>query len=133
MLRRVAILRPLPMPAIDSLAADVAVALVGAGQDVFRQGDAGDRFYVIEEGEADVVGDGDLISVLTTGDCFGEIALLRNTPRTATIRARTPLRLFALERSAFLLAVSGFSASAREADTLLRDRLASFTPRRPNA
>jgi MFS family permease len=131
-LRRVAILRPLPMPTIDSLAADVAVTVVAAGQDVFRQGDAGDRFYVIDDGEADVVGDGDLVSVLTAGDCFGEIALLGNTPRTATIHARTPLRLYALERSAFLLALSGFSASAREADALLRDRLASFTPRRPS-
>jgi hypothetical protein len=127
-LKRVTILRPLPVPTIDNLAAHVAVSSVAAGEDVFRQGDPGDRFYVIEDGEADVLGDGTVVNVLEPGDCFGEIALLRDTPRTATVRARTPLRLYSLARPEFLLALDGFSASAREADALLRDRLASFTP-----
>ncbi len=130
-LKRVSILRPLPMPTIDNLAAHVEITGVAAGREVFRQGDAGDRFYVIEDGEADVIGDGCLVSILESGDCFGEIALLRDTPRTATIRARTPIRLYSLARPEFLLALNGFSASAREADALLRDRLASFTPRQP--
>lgn len=130
-LKRVAILRPLPMPAIDALAAHVEHARVAAGEDVFVQGDAGDRFYVIDDGEADVVGDGRLVSTLSAGDCFGEIALLRDTPRTATVRARTALDLYSLARPDFLLAVNGFSASSQEAGTLLRERLASFTPRPP--
>lgn len=130
-LQRVAILRPLPMPTIDNLAAHVGRTDVAPGQDVFRQGDAGDRFYVIDDGEADVVGDGSWVSTLEPGDCFGEIALLRDTPRTATVRARTALRLYTLNRPDFLFAVGGVSASAREADALLRDRLASFTPGPP--
>jgi Cyclic nucleotide-binding domain/Major Facilitator Superfamily len=131
LLKRVAILRPLPMPTIDTLAANVEYTRVAAGEDVFLQGDAGDRFYVIGDGEADVVGDGRLVSTLSAGDCFGEIALLRNTPRTATVRARTTLGLYSLARPEFLLAVNGFSASAIEANTLLHGRLASFTPRPP--
>jgi hypothetical protein len=132
-LRRVSILRPLPIPSIDALAASVEIMSVAAGVEVFRQGDSGDRFYVIEEGDAEVVGDGRVVSTLGPGECFGEIALLRDTPRTATVRARTPLRLAAVARAAFLLALDGFSASAREADVLVRDRLAGFTPRPPNA
>jgi hypothetical protein len=131
LLKRVAMLRPLPMPTIDSLAANVEHARVSAGEDVFRQGDAGDRFYVIESGEAEVVGDGRMVNTLRPGDCFGEIALLRDTPRTATVRARTALSIFSLARPEFLFAVSGFSASAREADALLHERLASFTPAPP--
>jgi MFS family permease len=133
LLKRVAILRPLPMPTIDSLAANVEYTRITEGEDVFRQGDAGDRFYVIDNGEADVIGDGRVVHTLGPGDCFGEIALLRDTPRTATVRARTTLGLYALARPEFLLAVGGFSASAREADALLHDRLASFTPRPPGA
>ena len=132
-LRRVSILRPLPIPSIDALAASVEIMSVAAGVEVFRQGDSGDRFYVIEEGDAEVVGDGRVVSTLGPGECFGEIALVRDAPRTATVRARTPLRLASVARAAFLLAVDGFSASAREADVLVRDRLAGFTPRPPNA
>jgi Cyclic nucleotide-binding domain len=130
-LKRVAILRPLPMPTIDNLAGHVANTSVAAGEEVFRQGDAGDRFYVIEDGEADVLGDGRVVSTLGSGDCFGEIALLRDTPRTATVRARTALCLYSLARPEFIRAVSGSSASALEADALLRDRLAGFTPQPP--
>jgi hypothetical protein len=131
LLRGVAILRPLPMSTIDSLAALLETTTIAAGDEVFRQGDPGDRFYVIDDGEADVVGDGRVVNTLNPGDCFGEIALLRDIPRTATIRARTPLRLCSLARPEFLLAVTGFSASAREAHVLLTGRLASFAPHGP--
>jgi hypothetical protein len=131
LLKQVDILRPLPMPTIDTLAAGVAFTRAAPGEDVFLQGDAGDRFYVISDGEADVVGDGRLVRTLGAGDCFGEIALLRDTPRTATVRARTSLGLYSLARPEFLLAVNGFSASTHEANALLHERLASFTPGPP--
>jgi MFS family permease len=131
LLKRVAILRPLPMPTIDTLAGKVDYTNVGPGEVVFLQGDAGDRFYVIDDGEAEVLGDGRLVRTLSAGDCFGEIALLRNTPRTATVRARTALGLYSLARPDFLLAVNGFSASTHEAHALLNERLARFTPRKP--
>jgi MFS family permease len=127
-LRRVRLLQPLPMPMIETLAAHVTHRVVAQGRDVFRQGDVGDRFYVIEDGTAEVIGDGRPVQSLGRGDCFGEIALLHDTPRTATVRARTELRLSSLERPDFLLAVSNYSASAREAESLLNGRLAAFTP-----
>ena len=88
--------QPLPLPAIEQLARGLEPVHVPAGQAVFRQGDPADRFYVIETGAADVVGDGRLITTLGPGDGFGEIGLLRTVPRTATVRATSDLELQAL-------------------------------------
>jgi CRP-like cAMP-binding protein len=120
--------RPLPLPAIDNLALHVDRADVDAGRDVFRQGDHGDRFYVIGDGEAEVIGDGRLLRTMGPGDGFGEIALLRDTLRTTTVHARTALRLYTLDRDHFVSAVSGYASSGREADTLVLERLGAFTP-----
>ncbi len=128
-LQQVGMLRPLPMPTIENLAAHVGSSTVEAGGIVFRQGDSGDRFYVIADGEAEVLGDGRLVRTLGHGDYFGEIALLHDTQRTATVLAHTRLVLYTLDRADFLAAVSHFSASAREAETLLTERLATFSPR----
>jgi MFS family permease len=125
-LNRVGMFRPLPMPAIDSLALAVDHAQVRAGEEVFHQGDRGDRFYVIDVGEAEVIDHGRLIGTMGPGDGFGEIALLHDTLRTATVRARTPLRLYALRRCDFLAAINGYESSAREADRLVHDRLAGL-------
>jgi hypothetical protein len=127
-LDKVAMFRPLPMPAIDNLALHVVRTEIGAGEEVFRQGDRGDRFYVIEDGEAEVIGDHRLIRVMGSGEGFGEIALLRDTVRTTTVRARTPLRLYALDRRHFLAAVSGYHSSLVAADALVLDRLGRFDP-----
>jgi MFS family permease len=124
----VSMLGALPMPAIDCLAVHVQHAQVAAGQEVFHQGDDADRFYVIDQGQAEVIGDGRLIRTMGPGDSFGEIALLRDTVRTATVRARTPLELHALESRPFVSAVGGYRSSAREAETVADDRLRTFTP-----
>jgi MFS family permease len=129
-LNKVGIFRPLPMPAIDVLALHVDHTEVPAGREVIHQGDRGDRFYVIKDGEAEVIGDGRLIRTMGPGEGFGEIALLRDTPRTTTVRARTALRLYMLDRLHFVSAVSGYQSSGREADTLMLDRLGTFDPRR---
>jgi MFS family permease len=128
LLASVRMFNPLPMPAIDNLALRVDSIEVAAAGDVFTQGDHGDRFYVIEEGEADVIGDGRLIRTLESGDSFGEIALLRDMGRTATVRARTPLRLRRLERNEFCSTVTTYASSEREADALVLDRLRAFAP-----
>ena len=128
LLASVRMFNPLPMPAIDNLALRVDSIEVAAASDVFTQGDHGDRFYVIEEGEADVIGDGRLICTLESGDSFGEIALLRDMGRTATVRARTLLRLRRLERDEFCSTVTCYASSEREADTLVLDRLRAFAP-----
>jgi hypothetical protein len=128
-LQQVGMLRLLPMPAIENLAVRVGHAQVPAGEAVFHQGDHGDRFYVICKGAAEVIADGRLIRTMGPGEGFGEIALLRDTPRTTTVRARTPLELYTLDRQQFVPAVSGYRSSSREAEAVLVDRLAAFDPR----
>lgn len=130
-LRRVGMFQPLPIPVIDHLAVVVGRAHVDAGADVFHQGDEGDCLYVIEHGSADVIGDGRLIRRLQPGECFGEVALLNSSARTATVRAHTELDVYTLDRADFLLAVTGCSATGQEAQLLLHDRLAAFTPSGP--
>jgi len=127
-LNRVAMFRTLPMPAVDELASRVEKLAFAAGEEVFHQGDHGDRFYVIEDGEADVIGDDRRIRTLRSGDGFGEIALLHDTLRTATVRARMPVRLYSLDRHHFLSAVTGYESSEDEAKALALDRLTAFNP-----
>jgi MFS family permease len=127
-LREVGMLRPLPMPAIESLAIHVGHTHLAAGQEVFRQGDLGERFYIINDGHAEVIGDGRLVRTMGPGDGFGEIALLRRTVRTATVRARTRLLLYTLERRHFVFTIGGYPSSTGEADTLMDERLHTFSP-----
>jgi MFS family permease len=131
LLRRVPMFQPLPLPAIEQLARGLEPVHVPAGQAVFRQGDPADRFYVIETGAADVVGDGRLVTSLGPGDGFGEIALLRRVPRTATVRAATDLELEALTCDRFLPVVTGFPPSAREAGAEVDTMLDRFNPDKP--
>jgi hypothetical protein len=126
-LKKVGLFRPLPLPAIDGLAVHVDHAEFGPGQEIFHQGDHGDRFYVIDTGEADVIGDGRLVTTIGPGDGFGEIALLRDVSRTTTVCARTELRLYTLDRIHFLAAVGGYQSSAQEAEDLVSARLAALT------
>ena len=78
-LNHVPMFRPLPIPAIDGLALHVEEVQFEAGQVICRQGDDADRFYLIEDGAAEVIGDDRLIRTLDPGDSFGEIALLGDT------------------------------------------------------
>src|SRR5512132_259436 len=120
--------QPLPLPAIEQLARGLEPVHVSAGQTVFRQGDPADKFHVIEAGGADVVGDGRVLTKLGPGDGFGEIALLRRVPRTATIRAASDLELQALTCNRFLPVVTGFPPSAREAGAEVEEMLDRFSP-----
>ena len=74
---------------------------VEEGKALTREGQSGSEFFVIVDGEVAVTKDGTEIRTLGPGDFFGEIALLEDTPRTATVIAKTPLRFFVLTRQAF--------------------------------
>jgi Cyclic nucleotide-binding domain len=132
LLHSVPMLQPLPLPAIEHLARGLEPVHVFAGQAVFRQGDPADRFYVIEKGRAEVVGDGRLVATLGSGEGFGEIGLLRRVPRTATVRAATDLELYALRCDRFLPVVTGYPPSAREAGTSVETMLGRFSPGQPS-
>jgi MFS family permease len=121
---------PLPAPVIEGLAGRLWERRVVAGQDVFRQGAYGDAFYVIAGGRAEVFIDERRVNDLGPGDYFGEIALLRDVPRTATVRARTDLELYALEGGDFVAAVTGHARSAEQADLVVAARMGT-RPRGP--
>jgi MFS family permease len=122
-LRAIAMFAPLPAPTLEHLASNLVRAEVAAGETVFRQGDHGDRFYIVDAGEVAIEVDGREANVLGPGDYFGEIALLRDIPRTATARARTPAAAYALERDVFLTAVTGHDASSEVAEGVVVARL----------
>ncbi|MBD8024987.1 MFS transporter [Microbacterium gallinarum] len=132
LLRRVPMFRPLPLPTIEQLARGLEPLSVPAGETVVSQGDIGDRYYVIEAGEAEVRGDGRIVAELGPGDGFGEIALLRRTRRTATVLARSALRLQALGADRFVSVVLGYLPSAEAAAAGVDDQLGRFAPREPS-
>ncbi len=129
LLQAVPMLSPLPLPAIEHLARGLQPVSVRAGSEVVSQGDIGDRFYVIESGVAEVIGDGRLVATLGPGEAFGEIALLRRVPRTATVRAASELRLQALTSDHFLPVILGYTPSALEAGDVVDSMLDRYTPR----
>ena len=94
-----------------------------AGTPVIVQGEAGERFYVISDGEATVSVDGVQRARLGPGDSFGEIALLRDVPRTATVTAASELSLLGLERDDFIAAVTGHAPSSEAAGAVVSSRL----------
>ncbi len=137
--REVELLRGLPMFAplapttLERLAMNLVPVRCEAGETVIREGDAGDRFYIVSQGELDAEISGATRRRLGQGDAFGEIALLRDVPRTATVTARTNAELYALERDDFLSAVTGSPASAAAADSVVDARLAAGpVPSRPS-
>jgi len=112
LLRQVSTLRLLPIAAIEGLALNLEHARVEAGRDVFQVGDQGDGFYVIKSGEVAIVKQGREVSRLGPGGSFGEIALLRSVPRTATVRVLTDAEFAIVSGPRFVAAVSGFSATS---------------------
>jgi MFS family permease len=118
------ILAPLPEGVQERLARALIPVHVPAGGVVCREGDAGDRFYLIEQGTAEVTSEGVTVNELGPGDAFGEIALLRDVPRQATVRAVTDLTLHALERDVFIGAVTGHGEARRRAENTIARFLA---------
>ena len=122
--------RPLSPATLDELASSLIPVSATAGTEIVRKGEHGDRFYVVASGEVEVEVEslGEQVATLGPGDHFGEIALLRDVPRTATVRAKTDVELYALERDEFLSAVTGHPASAEAADAVVASRLAGLRP-----
>jgi MFS family permease len=116
LLTRIPIFAPLPEHVAEQLSWHLTRMDVSAGTTIIREGEAGDRFYLVSEGTVAVTIEGAQRRALGPGSTFGEIALLRDVPRTATVTAVTDCRLLALDRDVFLQAVTGSRRSVRAAN-----------------
>ena len=129
LLRGVPLLDALPLPALETVARQLEHVVVPAGERVFGQGEPGERFYVVVDGTAEVVGDGRPITTLGPGDSFGEIALLRRVPRTATVSAVDELRLESLRGDRFLALMTGSPRGEAATSARVDEMLDRFAPR----
>jgi len=120
---RVPMFSPLSLATKERVASSLIPISVSAGDVVIRAGDDGDRFYIVGDGELDIDAEG-RHSTAREADYFGEIALLRNVPRTATVKATVDSHLYALQRDDFLAAVTGHRAAQAAGEAVADARLA---------
>ena len=132
LLRTTAIFAPLDGVTLDRLASQLEPVRLAAGETLFEQGAQGDRFYIVATGEVEVLVDGRPVALERPGAELGEIALLRDVPRTATVRAKSESELYALRREPFLAAVTAHPASDTAARGLAAGRLAQTRPGFPS-
>jgi hypothetical protein len=123
LLRSIRLFADLPAPQLEALARDLRPMSAVPGEAIVTQGEIGDRYYAIADGTLEAIEDGIATRTMGRGDGFGEIALLRDIPRTATVRAITPAHLFALDRAPFVEAVTGHPATRRFAAAITAERL----------
>jgi MFS family permease len=126
LLRHLPMFAPLPAAILEHLAGSLRRSRVQAGEAIVQEGGPGDLFYVIASGEVDVSVGGRPTAKLGSGDYFGEIALLRQVPRTATVVARTDVELYSLDRDEFVTAVTGHPESRDAADAVIGARLGTL-------
>ena len=118
-----ALFRDLSSAELDVLLARLVPLDAAAGDTIIRQGDSGERFYVVRSGAVSVERDGERLALLEQGEAFGEIALLLDVPRTASVTALEPTRLLALEAHDFRDLLAGYLGRADELQRLSYLRL----------
>lgn len=127
LLRDVPTFADLPLTAFERLSGGLEPLTFAAGDTIMREGEPGDRFVVVKSGEVEVTASGRPMQRLGRGAGLGEIALLRRSPRTATVTALTPVTAYAISCAAFVAAVSGPAAAATT------ERIAAANMRRGSA
>jgi hypothetical protein len=123
LLRQVSFFHPLPFAIVEHLASELQPATYQPGDVIIRDGEPGERFYIIAEGRARASKDGKQLREMGAGESFGEIALLRRIPRTATVTALSRLEVRTLAREEFLAAVTGNPESVQSAEVVVSSRL----------
>jgi MFS family permease len=116
-------LAPLPERILERLARSLVTVELKAGETAVREGDEGDRFYIVKSGTLSVSKVGEQVAELGQGESFGEIALLRDVPRTATVTAATDVVLLALDRRHFIPAVTGHGDAHEAAELVISSRM----------
>ena len=125
-LRALPLFSPLDAKSLEDIARKLGRTEVKGGTRVITEGETGDRFYIVGSGRTTATHAGQVLSSQGPGDPFGEIALLRDVPRTATVTADEDTVLYFLERDDFLAAVTGDSAVAGRADDLVARRIPTY-------
>jgi hypothetical protein len=122
LLRSLVIFRVLPVPAIEGVAQNATDVTASTGEVIVRQGDPGDRYYAIADGTVEVLRHGVRVNTLGRGDGFGEIALVHEVPRTATVRAVADTKLVAIGREPFLVALTGHAPTRERVEQIAAER-----------
>jgi CRP-like cAMP-binding protein len=100
-----------------------------AGDTIFREGDTADVMYVVQAGELDVVYSGKVVEKLTDGDLFGEMSLISEEPRSATVVARTDCRLVPIDLKGFMFLVEETPYFAVQVMRIMSSRIRNLLPR----
>jgi len=119
---------PLPHIDLERIGRQLDRIETPAGTELIRQGDVGDRFYVVDAGTFEIVRDGARIDTAEEGGYFGEIALLHDVPRTATVRAIADGAVWALDQEEFLATITGLPQAARAAHKISTERRRTDAP-----
>jgi MFS family permease len=122
-LRSTPVFGALPGPALETVAREARRVEAAAGDVLVRQGEPGSEYFAVISGNLVVSLDGEDVAELTRGDAFGEIALIREVPRTATVRAVTDAVLLAVDREPFLTAVTGHGTTHERASSIASSHL----------
>ena len=123
LVRSLPLFSALAVPIVERIAANLIPVKAAAGTAILKEGETGDRFYIVAEGEVEVSIGGRVVRRQGPGEFFGEIALLRDVPRTATVTAVSDLSLFALERWLFLEVLTGHAQAREGAEAVADQRL----------
>ena len=123
LLRSISIFAALPPPTLEGIARELEPVSVAAGSTVFHEGDRGDRYYAVAAGSLAIARSGVVVKTVSRGEGFGEIALIRDVPRQATVEAVTDASLYSLQKDLFLQTVTGHPASALAAGSIIAGHL----------
>jgi uncharacterized protein YhbP (UPF0306 family) len=124
------VFRDLPQQDVATIEAQLQTVQIEPGDVIVRQGAPADKFFIIVDGEVEVVredgGEQRKLATLKRGQFFGEMAILRDTPRMATVRAISPTTVFAMERDAFRTLVAGSMGTTSDFDSVIQQRLSEI-------
>jgi hypothetical protein len=123
LLRSISIFAALPAPSLEGVARDLEPLTVSQGTVVIKEGERGDCYYAVAAGELAISRDGQLLQVVSRGDGFGEIALIRDVPRQATVTAVTDASLYTLHKELFVQAVTGHTSAISAVGTIITKHL----------